>query len=106
MDTELKPGIYLIVEFNWPRPFEPAHAKLARALHNAVQEAGWIQGIAAASGGIGAGPASVWIFRMEDYGAIDRLLRMPGDPVCDAYIAFITQMQDVEDRVREEVIFL
>ena len=36
--TDYKPGIFLIVEFDWPAPFEKEHAQLARQLHQAVQD--------------------------------------------------------------------
>lgn len=106
MDPDLKPGIFLIVDFNWPKPFEREHGNKARTLHAVVEGADWIHEAVAASGGVGGGPASLWIFHLGDYAAVDRLLRTPGDPVCDAFLSFVTEMEDVEMRVREEVVFL
>ena len=99
-------GIYLIVEFEWPRPFSQEHAKNARALHDVVQGKEWIKEAVAASGGIGEGPPSIWVFWLENYAAVDRLLRNPEDPVSKAYLNFFTEMAVVKDKIREEVLFL
>lgn len=64
-----KTGIYLIVDFDWPNPFEPEHGKNARKLHAVVQNQHWIREVAAASSGVGAGPGSSWIFWLENYAA-------------------------------------
>jgi len=99
-------GIYLIVEFEWPRPFSQEHAKNARALHDMVQDKGWIKEVVAASGGLGDGPPSIWIFWLPDYAALDRLFRDQEDPVSQAYSTFFSQMAVVKDKIREEVAFL
>jgi hypothetical protein len=104
--SEGHPGIYLIVEFDWPQPFEQEHAKLARALHDAVQGRDWIKETAAASGGIGGRRSSLWVFRLESYAALDRLFKDREDPVSQAYLAFFSKMATVEDWVREEVVFV
>ena len=98
-------GIYLFVDFDWPKPFQPEYGAKAKALHAASQEAGWIREVAAASGGIGAGPSSVWVFWLESYAALDRLLRDRENPVAQAYQSFFSQMLTVSERIREEVIF-
>jgi hypothetical protein len=36
-------GIYLIIDFDWPKAFEPEHGELARALHKAMQNQSWIR---------------------------------------------------------------
>lgn len=104
--SESTAGIYLIVEFAWPRPFTQEHAKNARALHDVVQDKEWIREVVAASGGLGEGPPSIWIFWLPNFAALDRLLRNREDPVSRAYLAFFSQMVGVKDKVREEVAFL
>lgn len=99
-------GIYLIVEFEWPRPFSQEHAQNARKLHDVLQDKDWIQEVVAASGGIGDGPPSVWIFWLPDYAALDRLFHDKEDPVSQAYSAFFSQMPVVHDKLREKVAFL
>jgi hypothetical protein len=103
---ELNVGIYLIVEFEWPRPFSLEHAQKARKLHDVVQGRTWIKEVVAASGGLGDGPPSIWIFWLPDYAALDRLLRNQEDPVSQAYTAFFSEMPVVKDKIREEVAFL
>ena len=100
------PGIYLIVNFDWPSPFEPEHGQKARKLHDVVQGQSWIREVVAASGGIGKGPASVWIFWLENYAALDTLLRNRENEISAAYIDFFTDMPTVVETVREEVSFL
>lgn len=99
-------GLYLIVEFEWPQPFSEEHAKNARALHDVVQNQDWIREVVAASGGLGDGPPSLWIFWLPDYAALDRLLRNQEDPVSRAYTTFFSEMPVVKDKIREEVAFL
>ena len=101
----MKPGIYLIVNFDWPSPFEPEHGKVARALHDAVTEADWITETVAASGGIGGSASSIWVFRLENYSALDKLLRDYDDPVHQAYAACFQTMINVTEMVKEEVLF-
>jgi hypothetical protein len=103
--AEDKTGIFLIVEFDWPAPFEKEHARLARELHQAVQDQEWIKENMAASGGIGGGRSSLWIFWLENYAGLDRLLHDREDPVSQAYRTFIAQMSSVKDTIREEVVF-
>jgi hypothetical protein len=100
-----QPGIYLIVEFDWPQPFDPEHGKLARALHDVVQDKDWIRESVSASGGVGGRRSSVWVFWLENYAALDRLLKDRDDPVSKAYLAFFPKMAAIEDWVREEVYF-
>jgi hypothetical protein len=100
------PGIYLCVESDWPVPLQEEHGRAARRLHDAVAGQDWITEIAAASGGVGGGPRSIWIFRLNDYAALDRLLRHKEDEVAVAYQSFFSQMPLVIDKVREEVVFL
>ena len=103
---ELAIGIYLIVEFDWPRPFAKEDAQNARKLHDMVQNQTWIKEVVAASGGLGEGPSSIWIFWLADYAALDRLLRNPADPISQAYTMFFSNMPVVKDKIREEVAFL
>jgi hypothetical protein len=101
-----KPGIYLIIEFDWPQPFVEEHGKLARALHDATQGKKWVKESVAASGGVGGKRSSLWIFWMENYAALDRLLKDQTDPVSQAFMAFFSKMSKVRDWVREEVYFV
>lgn len=101
-----QPGIYLMIEFSWPPNIDKELAGKAYALHNELMDKTWIKEVVAASGGVGAGPSSVWIFWLENYAALDRLLRTPENPVCQVYLAFFSQMPEVIEKVREEVVFL
>lgn len=101
-----KPGIYLIVEFEWPQPFDEKHGKLARALHDVLQGKDWIKESVAGSGGIGGKRSSLWIFWLQNYAALDRLFQDKSDPVSEAYAAFFSKMVKVNDWIREEVYFL
>ena len=106
MTETKKPGIYLFIHFNWPAEISPELAKAARALHDEVVAADWIEEAVAASGGIGSGPSSVWVFHLRNYAALDRLLTDTEDPVAEAYRNCFSQMQDVSEEVREGVAFL
>ncbi|WP_420643224.1 hypothetical protein [Candidatus Leptofilum sp.] len=103
--SEPQVGIYLIVEFEWPRPFSQEHAQNARKLHDVLQGKDWIKEVVAASGGIGDGPPSVWILWLRNYAALDRLLHAQEDPVSQAYNLFFSQMPVVKDKIREQVDF-
>ncbi|HSH03654.1 MAG TPA: hypothetical protein VLL52_14130 [Anaerolineae bacterium] len=102
----MEASLYLIVEFNFPRPFQPDYGEKAKALHEAVEACDWVEEVVAGSGGIGGEEAgAIWIFKVADYGALGRLVR--GDePVAQAYGAFFRAMVDVRDKVREEVLFI
>ena len=97
-------NIYLMVQFNFPKPFQPEYGGMAKALHEVVQGQDWIEEVFTASGGVGAGPSSVWVFKLENYASLDRLFNSD-DPVSKAYVDFFRIMSDVQDMVREEVIF-
>lgn len=99
-------GIYLIVEFEWPRPFSQEHAQNARQLHDVVQGKEWIKEVVAASGGLGDGPPSIWVFWLQNYAALDRLFHDQENSVSQAYTTFFNQMPLVKDKIREEVAFL
>ena len=106
MTDSPKAGIFLIVDFDWPRPFKPELGKLASQLHKAVQNKSWIKEAVAASGGIGSGPSSVWIFWLENFAALDTLLNDKENKVSQAYNEFFSEMPVVHDKVRGEVLFL
>jgi hypothetical protein len=105
MSDKRKPGIYLIVEFDWPRPSDPEAGKKAYHLHQVLQNRSWIREVVAASGGVGKGPSSMWIFWLENYAALDRLLKDRQNEVSQAYVAFFAAMPKQTEKVREEVIF-
>jgi hypothetical protein len=100
------PGIYLVIEFDWPQPFEPEHGKKARKLHDVVQGKSWIKEFVAGSNGLGSGPSSLWIFWLENYAVLDRLLRNPDDEVSKAFSECFAIMPVVTQKIREEVVFL
>jgi hypothetical protein len=106
MSGKAKPGIYLVIEFDWPNPFEPGHGQKARHLHEVVQGKTWIRETAAASGGVGGELSSLWVFWLESYAALERLLRDREDEVAKAYQDFFSEMSAVRDRLREEVVFM
>ena len=93
---------YLIIEFDWPDSPTPEHRKTVLTFRQAAGLADFEE-ILAASGGIGAGPSSLWIFRIESYATIDRL-RAPGN-LGKAYRDFGAAMCNVSERIREEVEF-
>ncbi|MCB0119858.1 MAG: hypothetical protein H6634_07375 [Anaerolineales bacterium] len=105
MTEKRSPGIYLIVEFDWPNPVDAETAKKAFHLHQVVKGAGWIQSAVAASHGVGKGAASIWIFKLEGYSALERLFRDPSDEVYKAYNDFFSAMPLVNTAIREEVLF-
>ncbi len=98
-------GIYLFVSFDWPRPVKDEHQAAAVKLHRIVQDSHWVREVLAASGGLGPGSPSVWVFRVPNYAALDHLLRDTDEPVCKAYTAFFSKMVAVTETVREEVVF-
>ena len=99
-----QPGIYLIVEFDWPDNVTKEQAGNAYRLHQVVRDKEWIRGVVAGSGGIGGAQSSIWIFWLESYAALGRLLRDQEDEVGQVYNAFFKEMPNVVDRVREEVV--
>jgi hypothetical protein len=100
----METGIYLVVQFRFPKPFQAEYGMKAKALHEAIEGQDWIEEVFAASGGVGVGPSSIWVFKLDDYSALDRLFG-GDDPVSEAYVDFFTAMEDVGDFIREEVIF-
>jgi len=106
MNEETAREIYLIVEFSWPSPIEPVLAQKAAHLHKVIQDQDWIQEVLAASGGLGGDLGSLWIFRLESYAALDRLFHDRSDEVSQAYLDFFSKMPRIQDRIREQVVFL
>ena len=106
MNEETAREIYLIVEFSWPSPIEPGLAQKAAHLHKVIQDQDWIQEVLAASGGLGGDLGSLWIFRLESYAALDRLFHDRSDEVSQAYLDFFSKMPRIQDRIREQVVFL
>ena len=106
MSEQMSRHIFLIVEFDWPSPMKPEFVQKAKDLHQVVQNQTWIQEVVAASGGLGMGPSSIWIFRLENYAALDRLLHDRSDETAQAYAGFFSEMANISDKVREEVVFM
>lgn len=98
-------GIYLIVNFDWPQPFEPENGQLAQELHSVVQGHDWIKEVLTASGGLGSGQSSLWVFWLESYASLDRLFSDEQEPIGMVYRSFFSAMENVDDRIREEVRF-
>lgn len=105
MNEHPDPGLYLIVEFEWPADVSRELGQQARALHDLVEGADWIREVVAASGGVGGDLSSIWVFRLADYAALDRLLNTPDDPIGHAYGTFFGAMPQVRDRIRHGVAF-
>ncbi|NJN15455.1 MAG: hypothetical protein HC822_03760 [Oscillochloris sp.] len=101
----MHPSLYLIIQFDFPTPFQQEHGRKARALHDLLVEQDWIQEVLAASGGIGPGPSAIWVFKLANYAALDRLLHSD-DPLSKVYKEFFDTMTSVTDIIREEVQFL
>jgi hypothetical protein len=99
-------ALYLFIEFEWPREVTKELGGLAHKLHTLTQDAGWIQEVVAASGGIGGEMSSVWVFQLADYAALERLMRDPDDEISQTYMQFFSQMADVRDSLREQVVFM
>ncbi|MHA1865122.1 MAG: hypothetical protein ACTSVB_11835 [Candidatus Heimdallarchaeaceae archaeon] len=100
-----KPGIYYIVMFDWPEEVSSELSKKVREFHELVEKAPWIREIVAASGGIGIGATSIWIFWLQDYTDLNKLLRSE-EEISKLYHEWTKEMQNVETMVREEVIFV
>lgn len=100
----MEQNIYLFVQFNFPKPFQTEYGLKAKNLNQSLVGQDWIEAVLAASGGIGGGPSSLWVFKLGDYASLDRLFH--GDnPVAKDYIDFFSAMEDVHDFIREEVVF-
>ena len=106
MNAQPTRGIYLIVEFDWPNPASKEMAQKAAHLHKCLQNQDWIQEVIAASGGLGGDHGSLWIFRLESYAALDKLFHDQTDEISQAYMGFFSEMPRLNDKIREEVIFL
>jgi hypothetical protein len=101
-----KPGIYVIIEFDWPKNYTHEMTKNARTLHDVTQNKEWIKEIVAASGGVGGGPTSIWIFWLKNYAALDLLLGNEDNEVNNAYKSFFKDMVNMTEKVRGEVLFI
>ena len=106
MAAEANKAFYLIVEFNWPKAIDKEMGEAAKKLHEGVSNGDWIAGTLAASGGLGGEQSSIWAFELANYAALDRLLANREDPISQAYMNFFSMMEDVQDRIREKVIFV
>ena len=108
-DNIVKSNIFLIVEFNWPSETTPDLFKAAGDLHKTVLAAGWIEEVLAGFGGIGPGRASIWVFKMASYADLDKLVNsynVDQNEVSKSYSTFFGMMEDIEEKIREEVVFV
>ncbi|MFW9777585.1 MAG: hypothetical protein ACFFE8_01945 [Candidatus Heimdallarchaeota archaeon] len=101
----MAPGIYLIIEFDWPGHITPEIRKNASELHRVVEDEEWIREVAAGSSGIGGMASSIWIFWLRDYSSLDILLRDKKNAIHRAYMEFFEKMINVSDQIKEEIIF-
>ena len=99
-------GIYLIIDFNWPEEITEEMAKGAAHLHKLTLELDWIKDVVAAAGGIGSGLSCTWVFWLENYGALDKLLKDYESEICKTYLNFFKSMAKMKEKIREEVQFL
>ena len=102
------PGIYFIVNFDWPDDFSPDIAQTAKKLHVLTSEnpPNWIHEVVAASGGIGGDEGSVWIFWLPNYSSLDKLFHDQNEEISRTYRKFFSSMKKVRDSVRDKVQFL
>lgn len=101
-----KPGIYLCIDFDWPDDVTQEQAGKAYKLHTLTKDNTWIREVVAGSGGLGGTQGSTWIFWLENYAALDRLLRDKNDEISQTYTSFFSEMKNVTDKIREEVVFI
>jgi hypothetical protein len=88
----------------FPKPFQAEYGVKAKTLHHVLDGQDWIEEVFAASGSIGAGPSSIWVFKLNDFSALDKLLGGE-DPVSEAHVDFFGAMEDVNDFIQEAIIF-
>ncbi|MHA2089777.1 MAG: hypothetical protein ACW98K_02860 [Candidatus Kariarchaeaceae archaeon] len=108
MSTADTSGLYLIVEFDWPNEITSELFKASAHLHEVVTKSDWIDEKVAGYGGLRLDFQCIWIFRVKDYAALDKLLNLPGDKqddVAKAYSYFFDNMIKVKETIRQEVTF-
>jgi hypothetical protein len=98
-------GIYLFVYFDWPKQITDDVIQGALQLHKLTNECDWIKESIAASDGVGSEFSSVWVFWLENYGALDKLFRDKDNEINQVYTMFFTKMRKVKTHVKEKVIF-
>jgi hypothetical protein len=103
--SERDSAIYLIVEFNWPHKVTKEMGQKAKLLHELTQKSDWIEEALAGSGGVGGKQSSLWVFEVANYAALDRLLGDRKDALSQAFSGFFLDMEDVQDKIREKVLF-
>ena len=102
------PGLFLIVEFDWPKEITPQLFKASSHLHEVVTQSDWIDEKVAGYGGLRIDFQCIWIFRVNDFVALEKLLNLPEDEqddVAKAYANFFDNMIKVKETIRQEVIF-
>jgi hypothetical protein len=99
-------ALYLFIEFEWPAEMTKELAGLAHKLHTLTQAESWIQEAVAASGGIGGTYSSVWVFKLDGYSALEKLMRDQENEISQTYMQFFSQMANVRDSLREQVVFM
>ena len=106
MTNNSSPGIFLIVEFDWPSPTPPALFQAAASLHKTLERSIWMQEILGGFGGIGSHYQSIWIFKFSNFADIDILLENGNErEEVEAYSAFFDNMKNVKTIIKQEVTF-
>ncbi|MHA1303502.1 MAG: hypothetical protein ACTSQE_13230 [Candidatus Heimdallarchaeaceae archaeon] len=100
-----EPGIFYIISFDWPEEISSELSEKVRKFHELVKQTDWIEEKVAASGGIGVGATSIWIFWLQDYTDLNKLLRDDNE-LAKLYREWTHEMLNLETTVREEVMFV
>ncbi|MHA2336610.1 MAG: hypothetical protein ACXACX_04870, partial [Candidatus Hodarchaeales archaeon] len=104
-----EPNIFLIVEFRWPEKITEEIGKASANLHKKIQENDWIDDPVVAYGGVSRGLPCIWIFKVKEYGELDKLLhptKSLNNDVSQAYSNFFKDMVNVRVKIKHEVQFL
>ena len=78
-------------------------------MHETVRKNDWIDDPVVAYGGVGNGLPCMWIFSLESYAFLDKLLhptKNEHNDVAIAYSNFFNQMKTVKSKIKHEVQFL
>jgi len=107
MTSSSSPGIFLIVEFDWPNPTPPAMYQAAASIHRSLKQSIWMQEVLGGFGGIGSNYQSIWIFKFANFADIDILLNNTSDRAeVKVYSSFFDNMKNVKTIIKQEVTFI